>query len=170
MTKVNKTRSGTNDKNNKAFQLYNYYVRKYKKQYGVKGTMYSDDLERIAKKIFGSRFISVASVDTAPKAKSGQMAIINVSPSTDPKGSHWVALYKQGKEGKQTIYIYDSYSRDSKSLLPTLVKQIKGKGMKYVDSDRLDKEQTVTERNCAIRSISWLSVVRDLGIKQALKI
>jgi len=156
-----------NDKSNPAFVLYNKYVRKYKRVYGVKNTMYDDDLLKLGKKLFGSRFQGVYSVDTVPKMKTGGMAIVNVSKSTSKDGgSHWCSLYKKGK----TIYIYDSYGRDSRSLLPSLVKKLKGNGMKFADSDRMDKEQSETARNCGIRTLGFLSVIKDLGIKQAMKI
>ena len=151
-----------NNKQNVGFQLYNKYVRKYKRDYGVKGSTYSDDLHKIGKQLFGKSFIGVFSVNTVPKkVKSGSYFIFNTEP-IEKKGEHWVACYKQGK-----YYIYDSFARDSSKLLPQFVKQVKGK---YIDSDRLDREQTVTQKNCGLRNLGFLSVVRDLGIKEALKI
>jgi len=157
---------GNNNDSNPAFVLYNKYVRKYKKLYGVKGTTYSDDLNRIGKTIFGKKFIGVFAVDRVPKVNMNEAyAIVNTDPQSK-KGEHWVGLYKKGTK----IYIYDSFGRESKKLLPILVKQINARGYKYVNADRLDKEQSVQERNCGVRVLGWMSVIRDLGVTQAMKI
>ena len=159
-------KGGNNNNSNPAFVLYNKYVRKYKRIYGVKKTTYSDDLTQIGKSIFGKKFIGVFAVDKVPITNLNDIyAIINVDPQ-HKSGSHWVGIYKKDK----TIYIYDSFGRESLKLLPLFVKRIKAKGYKYVDSDRLDKEQSVQERNCGVRNLAWLSVVRDLGIQEAMKI
>lgn len=155
-----------NTSKNKAYVLYNAYVKKYKKKYKVKGTTWATDLGRIGKDIFKDKWLGVFAQDTVPSSYLNEAyGIVNVDTS-NKKGSHWVAIYKKGK----TIYIYDSFNRESKTLLPVLIRQLHSTGRRYVDSNKLDAEQVITQRNCGLRCIAWLSVVRDLGITQARKI
>jgi len=142
------------------------YVKHYKKKFKVKNTTMSNDLNNAAKQVFGPQFKGVYAQDTVPKnLLPNSMFIFNTDLSNKP-GIHWCAGYKAGKN----VYIYDSYGRKSSKLLPVLKKQHTGGGFKIIDSDTLDKEQTVNQRNCGIRCLAWLSIVRDFGIKEALKI
>ena len=155
----------SNDNNNKAFVLYNKYVRKYKRDYGVKYASISTNLSKIGKSLFKDKFIGVFPVDKIPVMKNDSYFIFNTDKHGS-KGTHWLACYFKNN----IYYIYDSFARSSRKIVPHFVNQIKKSKMKYVDSDKFDKEQSVTELNCSIRALAWLSVVRDLSIKSALKI
>lgn len=155
-----------NDKDNEAFVLYNTIVNKYKKKYGVKNTYYADQIDPIGKKLFGDKWMGVYAQNTVPiKIKPNSYLITNLDFNSSP-GSHWVALYKN----HGTVYVYDSYARNSKNILPHLLKKLRKNKVKVIDSDKMDAEQAITANNCAIRCLSFLTVVKLLGIKKALHI
>ena len=79
-------------------------------------------------------------------------------------GIHWVAMNLT----KKTAYFYDSFARDPKKILHHLTKRLKG--FKIISSDRKDKEQKDLEIICGHLCCSFLSVVKDLGIRAAIKI
>ena len=90
------------------------------------------------------------------------MFIINNDIASGP-GEHWVAMYLTAK----TAYVFDSFSRKSQTLLKHLTKRLSEKQVKIINSDTSDKEQKDSEIICRHLSISWLAVVRDLGIRYA---
>jgi hypothetical protein len=57
-----------------------------------------------------------------------------------------------------------------KKLVPHLVKHIAKSGRKIVSSDRKDKEQRGLSVICGHLSLAWLAVVKDLGVRAAIKI
>ena len=94
-------------------------------------------------KLFGQRFLGVFASDKLPNVKNGQMYIANLDKSTEP-GSHWIAIY--GSNGN--LYVYDSFGRNSKTIIPSIFKT--GKGVKDTE---YDAEQIQTEDNCGLRAM-----------------
>ena len=136
---------------------------KYKKQMisvlGNKVTIDSQ-LTTVGKHLFGPLYVGTFSQSYKPKAKpSKQMFIINVDTKGMP-GTHWVAVFKNGK----TYYMYDSFGRRSHRLLPVF-----SGGRLVIDSDR-DAEQHPSTDICGPLWLAWLSTVKDLGIRNALKV
>ena len=75
-----------------------------KKAIGKKGITNGEDLSKLAKRLWGKRFIGVfvvKSLDNIPPLKEGDVAILN----TD---YHWYGIFK--KDGK--LYESDSYGMD----------------------------------------------------------
>jgi hypothetical protein len=134
---------------------------------GVKSTLDSD-LTDLGKKLFDSMYLGTFSQDNLPwskiKKKNSIYAIINTDTSKGP-GVHWVALAITPK----TIYIWDSYGRNAERLLPKLTKQIKGKKIKIREADP-DKDQSDSSEICGALCLAWLSCVKQLGIRNSLKI
>ncbi len=105
----------------------------------------------------------------------GSYAIINVDTSNEP-GSHWVGVTRQGyrnntgvKGGRRPpdmMGIYDSFGRQTKTLLPLLYEQIKKKGYELLESHKVD--QSATSNVCGLMSLAWLRVVSILGLDEAL--
>jgi len=138
--------------------------RKYKNSLISKlgrDALYSDVLEDVAKTFFGTRFKGVFSQDEKFEKKTGYY-IINTDTKKG-KGIHWIALYLTSK----TAYIYDSFGRSPNKLIPHLVKHLADR--KIVSSDK-DQEQKGLSQVCGHLSISWLRIVKEKGIKKAIKI
>lgn len=77
-------------------------------------------------------------------------------------GIHWIAAYKKGKD----IYIYDSFGRLGKNILPNLVKRMKQKGYTIHNTDTKDQDQHgYTSVDCGHRCISALKICKGSGIK-----
>jgi hypothetical protein len=95
-----------------------------------------------------------------PKSSTPSCYIINTDLVGGP-GIHWVAIYTTGKH----YYIYDSFGRQSKKIIPKFVKG----GVRFTDSD-YDAEQKDYETNCGQRALAWLVFRQRYGIHNALKI
>jgi hypothetical protein len=144
-----------------ANKLFLKHKRKYIKKLTNKA-MTNFQIDEIAKKEF-TPWRGCNSQD-AIIWKPGYQTINN-DISSGP-GIHWIAIFIRGK----TIYVYDSFGRPTPKLLKILTQQAKNRSFKIVDS-QYDKEQFGNKSEiCGQLSLSWLTVVRELGIKQALKI
>ena len=124
-------------------------------------TTYQSQLDNIAKKIFGNRYKGSFSSDQIPKLENDECCIANLDDSSKP-GSHWISLYKKNND----IYVYDSFGRSSKKIIPSVFKS--GNGT-IKDTD-YDSEQKINENNCGQRSLAWLCYLEEYGVKKALKI
>jgi hypothetical protein len=89
--------------------------------------------------------------------------VINTDLMLNP-GIHWIGMYLTAK----TAYFYDSFGRKAQALVPHLIKRLKER--KIVNSDRKDKEQKNSEIICGHLTMSFLQVVKDLGVRAAIKI
>ena len=113
---------------------------------------YLDQLDKIGRKLFGTKFHGVYSSDKIPKLNMvKRYCILNLDKSTEG-GSHWVALALL-KDGK-TIF-YDSFGRSHTKIIPSL--NLSGNG-KIINSEK-DKEQKIREENCGQRCTAFLMVV-----------
>lgn len=141
--------------------LFTKYANSIIKQLGNK-PLYNDVIEKWGKKNI-PHFGGVYSSDRIPP-KAGTY-IINTG-SSKSRGIHWIALVRTSKSD----YLYDSYSRPIKQIL----KKYTGRGKKLYESDRKDIEQDdniPSQRDiCGQLSLSWLCVMRDLGLNKALLI
>lgn len=145
--------------------IFDEHVKYYTKKYGVKKTTMSDDLSQIGKKELGSKFKGVFSLDQYnPKMPNYSLCIVNTDPISKP-GEHWISIYNTPKQ----FYVYDSFGRQSNRLIKSLYNKMKGTGKSIIDSKK-DAEQLDREKDCGIKSLSWLAVVKKYGIKNAIKI
>jgi hypothetical protein len=140
-----------------ANDLFLLYKKKIIKILGNKATT-DAELNEVGMRMFPKKFRGVYPQDKFP-SKSGYY-IVNTDVSTGP-GEHWVAVYSTASK----LYIYDSFGRCSKKLLKHLTKNNTKK--EIVDS-QYDAEQFGDSEICGPLCLSWLAVVRDLGIKKAL--
>ena len=139
-------------------KVFNKYKRRLIKRLGTRAT-FADELTNIGRELFGGLYTGTYRQQHKPGRKSRQFFIINTA--TDGPGDHWVAVVKNNK----TYYIYDSFARSSKKLIPVFAR-----GKLTIDSDRSDAEQFGDSQICGQLCLSWLCCVRDLGIRNALKI
>lgn len=143
-------------------KYFNRFKRKYIKALGRKPTT-GVQLFNLCKELFGDKFIGVYSQDSKiPTTKNKTEYYILNQDTAKGKGIHWIGLVNS----KNNIwYIWDSYGRKSKKLLPLFTK---GKGI-VVDAD-YDVDQSKTSTVCGPICIAWLSTVETLGIRNALKV
>ena len=120
------------------------------------------ELQKAGKLMLGSFFGGVYPQDQLPSLP-GKGSIVNVDTKNMP-GTHWVSVFQP--KSKNKAYVFDSFGRKTKTLLPHIFKQFKGK---ITDSD-YDAEQRVDENDCGIFSIAWLLMVKKFGIQNALLI
>ena len=153
----------------KSFTVNDFYDLTVNRIVRLLGTepLYTDELNRLGKELFGKKYLGTYPIDKIKLDKNGYM-IVNTDESGE-SGEHWVAIIVDSKN----VYVYDSYGRDTKNILPLLVQKAKKKKLKIVESRR-DAEQDDSkpyDRNtCGQRCLAWLLVVSELGIKNALKI
>jgi hypothetical protein len=139
---------------NKAEKLYVKYYKKIRPLIGINIT-YSNQLNKIGVQLFGRKFLGVYSSDDSPMLKNNQSMIINVDKKNQ-KGSHWLAVIKHNN----IIYVYDSFGRHTKNLIPHFFKKYK----KVIDTE-YDAEQKDHENDCGLRSLTSLAVYYNHGIK-----
>ena len=123
-------------------------------------------LRGIGNELLGRRFIGVYPQDKIPLGRTG-LIIANTDTSNGP-GVHWVAMVLTPK----TIYVFDSFARATKQLMKILSKNAKHKQIKIVDSDRSDAEQRDESSLsvCGQLCLAWLCVVKQVGVRSALRI
>ena len=137
--------------------LYDNYLRSIQNRYGSAETN-SQQLNRIGKSMFKSKFRGVFASDRIPQMVGGQYAIVNLDDSSK-SGSHWVAVAK----GNTKSYLYDSFGRKKYKILPKLLQS--GNGI--VLEPEHDAEQHIKEENCGQRCLAWLKVYQTHGWSSA---
>ncbi len=123
-------------------------------------TTTSDELYNFGKKYIHT-FKGVYMQDSNIKFNTSAECFIINTDLEGQRGEHWISIYKTKD---QNFYIYDSFGRKSKKLLPYFIKD-----KKYIDAD-YDPEQMVYQSNCGQRCLAWLLFREKYGIYNALKI
>jgi hypothetical protein len=140
-----------------ANKYFNKYLKQVYKLIGHKTTTNSDELNIVGNTLFGKKYKGTYSSDNYPNLKKNECMIVNVDKS-NKSGSHWVGIYCYDKK---KFLIFDSFGRKSSLLFPHF-----GKGYKLLDTD-YDKDQKESDKDCGQRSISFLMVCYERGIKYA---
>ena len=136
--------------------LYNYILKKIVEPILGNKSTYLSNLNKLGQKILGSKFHGVYASDRIPKlTQSTPYAILNLDKTGEP-GSHWVSVAKTGNN----TFLYDSFARKSKIIIPSLFQSGNGK-IKNIDIS--DVEQRITEENCGSRAISFLLLFDKWG-------
>lgn len=124
-----------------------------------KDTTYLSQLDQFGKSLFGKKFKGCYPSDQIPKLTDLEpYCILNLDKSNQ-EGSHWVGVCKDGRE----TYIYDSFGRTNKKIIPTL--KTSGNGKIY-DTDR-DVEQDIWQNDCGQRSMAFLCLCDSWDIELA---
>jgi len=144
-------------------KLFLRYKTKYITKLG-RHALNNTEIDTFAKSIYGAKYKGSFAQDEIFEFKSG-FYIINTDIAKGP-GEHWISLVVTPK----TAYVFDSFARDPKTLVPHLTKRLTKAKRKIVSSDRTDKEQKDLEIICGHLSLAWLTVVKELGLKAAKKI
>ena len=122
----------------------------------------NDTIDKYSKLLFQSKYKGCYAQNEKFELKQGYY-IINTDLEKGP-GIHWVSLIITPK----IAYIYDSFSRDPKKLLPHLLQHLTK--YKIVSSDRKDKEQRGDSAICGHNCLAFLLVAQKLGVRSAIKI
>ena len=141
-------------------KVFNRIKKVIIKDIGHTGPTTDLELTKIDKRVLGTKYTGTFTVEHKPKkSKKNQYFIIN-NHRKDQPGEHWIAVIKQN----QKFYIYDSFGRSSKDLIPSFIKN-----KKYFDSDN-DIEQSRDSAICGALCLSWLVCFDRLGKDNAMLI
>lgn len=141
-----------------------------------KKTTWGKDLTKMGHKLFGMNYAGTFPADMIPnigKNKDGSditdnnikkdsplYVILNLDRSSLP-GSHWISA---GYEiATKKIWVYDSFGRNTKAIIPTLVQKF-GNKLRMADDDA---EQMMHEDDCGSRCLAFLYVLDRMGSKFA---
>jgi|GEM_PF-3541371 len=127
------------------------------------GPMYDQQITKICKDLFGKDYLGTFSQDQIPVEKKG-FCIINVDTSKQD-GTHWVALVFKGSK----CYVYDTFGRNVKKLLPILRKKLENHKIIEIATDP-HPEQYGNTNVCGQLCIAFLFCVRKYGIDHVVKI
>jgi hypothetical protein len=140
-------------------RVFNAHKRRLIKQLGRKSTS-DKQLTDTGKLLLGSSFQGAFPQNyRVRKTPKRQTFILNTDTSGGP-GEHWVSVIKNNK----TFYVYDSFGRSSRKLLPVF-----SRGKLVIDSE-YDAEQADDTEIWGQLCLSWLLTVQQLGIRNALRI
>jgi hypothetical protein len=142
-------------------EKYKQLLEVLRGEYG-RNAMTDDGLDTIGKSFFGKAWGGVHPHDKVPVFKKKTYFIANTDDSKGP-GIHWVGGMQDGKK----MYIYDSFGRRTRYILPALRDRLVKQGFKIVESDG-DPEQVDRQSDCGLRCIAWLLVARKEGINDFL--
>ena len=134
--------------------------------YSILGNDVTSDLQlnSVGRKIFKNSWLGVHPVNVKKatlmnRIKPGlNYGIINVDHSSLP-GSHWLSIIYNGK----TWYIYDSYARKLKKLIPRFIRSI---DFRYINMNK-QADQKDNENSCGARSMAVLLYTCKYGIQSA---
>ena len=94
--------------------------------------------------------------------KPNKYYVINTSSSGHP-GIHWMGLVTHGKHA----YLWDSYNRPVKKLVPHLVNSIIKHHYKLGITNHPMDQIGTSSHVCGQDSLAWLLTVKDIGIERA---
>ena len=113
--------------------------------------------------LFGTTFKGTYMQDSLKKYKPGYY-ILNTDTSGN-NGTHWVAMVVTPK----TAYIFDSFGRDTDSLLPILKKNLNKQKLKIIETEK-QAEQKGNSEICGHLCISWLLCCKKFGVRATAKV
>lgn len=137
------------------------YKNKFIKIFG-RDALYDSQLTRAGRDIFGRKYIGTFSQDTMPTTSGYLIVNVDTSKKINTPAAHWVAIYQT----KTRMYVYDSYGRSTKFVLPIIAKNTN----KTIIESKRDPEQYGETVICGHLCLAWLCCVEKLGITRALKI
>lgn len=125
-----------------------------------KKVTFGDDLKRAGVKLFGKKFAGIFPSDMIPRlTKQQPYAILNLDSSNEP-GSHWIAVAFE----KDKIWVYDSFGRPTREIIPSLIDEYGIENLLMVDDDA---EQHISEDDCGARCLAWLYIFDRYGSRIA---
>jgi hypothetical protein len=151
------------EKEKRAHKLYNDILKNKIEPLTGNTITYLDQLNKVGKKLFGSKFHGVYASNQIKKLTDAKPYCILNLDSSDQPGSHWIAIAKQ----KKNTYVHDSFGRTATEIIPNL--RYSGNG-KIINADTSDKEQKVTEFNCGAQACAFIYIFDKYGSDTAILI
>jgi hypothetical protein len=122
-----------------------------------------NDIDTVGRAEFGRRWGGV-SLQSEWRPTRDRFYVVNTSWAPESNGEHWVGLYVTPAG---VVYCYDSFGRDVRRLLHHVGKIARQWGAEPLKSTDDDAEQRGASAVCGHLSLSWLLIVRDMGIRKA---
>jgi hypothetical protein len=147
--------------------LFNKYKTAIIQHYG-RGPLSSEQLDAYGREAFGAMWGGWG--DQRLTLKPGRYYVVNTSYAPKSRGVHWVAVVTS-RAG--VVHLFDSFARNGSHIMPKLAAGIRkkgGSGGHFTEADRSDAEQRGSSAVCGHSALAFLCVVRDLGVRAALKI
>ena len=145
----------------KATDMYNKLVDALESHYDNE-TKTNIDLVNIGKEVFeplGDNVMRNADYDF--EDMHGEYSIVNTDNGS---GIHWTSVYQEHDK----VYVFDTFGRDIKKLMPQFAKRAKVEGYNIIKSNKkYEYEQEVKQNDCGLRSLAWLILAQSKGIKTA---
>lgn len=129
-------------------------------EYGKDG-LETHDCNKIGRDYLGNLWGGCFPWNKVP-LKPNKYYVINTSSSGHP-GIHWMGLVTRGKHA----YLWDSYNRSVKRLVPHLVKSFMKHGFKLETTNHPMDQIGSSSSVCGQESLAWLMTVKDIGIHRA---
>ena len=135
---------------------------------------HSQELNRVGKKLFGEAWIGIHPSNVKPivllnnvrKSRGLHYALLNTG-NDKSRGIHRVALIVDPRGEHVRYYIYDSFARHLKRIIPGFIKKI---GYRYIVDMNLNSDQKEAEQNCGQRSMATMLYVSKHGLTNAMLI
>ena len=145
----------------KATAMYQKLVDALESHYDNE-TKTNTDLIQIGKDVFEPLDHNVMrNVDYSFDKMYGEYSIVNTD---NYEGIHWTAVYQEHDK----VYVFDTFGRDIKKLMPEFAKRAKVQGYNIVNANKhYDHEQKATQNDCGLRSLAWLILAKSKGIRFA---
>lgn len=143
-------------------KLFNKYKSALISELG-RGPQDTASINSVGKREFGSSWGGCHPQDKVT-LRANKCYVINTDIASGP-GEHWIGLYTT----KKKAYVYDSYGRPVAGLVSHLIKTIEKNGFELgpTNLDRHMEQIGYSSAVCGQCALSFLCVVRDLGIKRA---
>jgi hypothetical protein len=125
------------------------------------GETSNTQLDKVCYKLFGNQFAGTFSSDKIPKMnKKSNMCVLNLDDSSQ-QGSHWVSIIFDNN----TVYVYDSFDRNAKNILPSIFN--KYKVVRNTDRTSVSKaiRQKDYEEDCGQRCVASLIIYKVDGLE-----
>ena len=120
------------------------------------------DLIAIGKAIFPELQDNVVRNLDVDLTRPPRYMIVNTNNSV---GLHWVGVHIVGKK----IYVFDSFARKTTNIMPSFVRRAEKAGFTIIET-RKRVEQADSAQDCGLRSLSWLIILMNKGLRFAMTI
>lgn len=143
-------------------EIFMKYKDEIIKEYGS-DALDTEQCNRIGKKYLKSRWGGCLPWDKVHLAPNKYYVVNTSSERAGGPGIHWMGLVITNKNA----YLWDSYDRSVKRLLPQLIRSMRKHGFKLKETDHPMDQIGQTSQTCGHQSLAFLLTVRDVGIERA---
>ena len=141
--------------------LFKKYKKQIIKEMGKKA-LADDQINKIGKELFGTKWKGVFPQDRLKTTPGYYIINSDSSKHINSDSAHWLAVIQT----KTILYIYDSFGRLTKNILPLIYSTTK----KKIVESKSDAEQWGQTEICGQLSLGWLCVAQSLTVRKALTI